>query len=150
MAFGLREGVRRTDLIGVLRAWTQDAARLTQGRGGLADLQHELAEGPSRLTVTIGFGPELLGKVGLSDRTPEWLQQLPDFPQIDRLEDRWSGGDLLLQICADDPLTVAHSARILSSGVRRRGHSAVGAARVPSCRGHRPVRADTTQPLRAD
>ncbi|MEX6466045.1 Dyp-type peroxidase [Dietzia cinnamea] len=118
MAFDLRDGVRRTDLIGVLRAWTQDAARLTQGRGGLADLQHELAEGPSRLTVTIGFGPELLGKVGLGDRTPEWLQPLPDFPQIDRLKDRWSGGDLLLQICADDPLTVAHSARILSSGVR--------------------------------
>ncbi|MGX1769637.1 Dyp-type peroxidase [Dietzia sp. NPDC055343] len=118
VAFDLRDGVRRTDLIGVLRAWTQDAARLTQGRGGLADLQHELAEGPSRLTVTIGFGPELLGKVGLGDRTPEWLQPLPDFPQIDRLEDRWSGGDLLLQICADDPLTVAHSARILSSGVR--------------------------------
>ncbi|MGI9587387.1 MAG: Dyp-type peroxidase domain-containing protein, partial [Dietzia maris] len=81
MAFDLRDGVRRTDLIGVLRAWTQDAARLTQGRGGLADLQHELAEGPSRLTVTIGFGPELLGKIGLGDRTPEWLQPLPDFPQ---------------------------------------------------------------------
>ena len=39
-------------------------------------------------------------------------------PQIDRLEDRWSGGDLLLQICADDPLTVAHAARVLASGVR--------------------------------
>ena len=39
---------------------------------------------------------------------------------IDRLEDRWSGGDLLLQICADDPLTVAHSARVAVLAGRKR------------------------------
>lgn len=118
LAFDLDKRAHRENLIGVLRTWTHDAARLTRGRSGLADLQPELAESPARLTVTVGFGPDLLGKVGLGDRTPDWLRPLPDFPQIDRIEARWSGGDLLLQICADDPLTVAHAARVLASGVR--------------------------------
>lgn len=118
LAFDLSKKAHRENLTGVLRTWTHDAARLARGRSGLADLQPELAEHPARLTVTIGFGPNLLGKVGLGGRSPQWLRPLPAFPQIDRLEDRWSGGDLLLQICADDPLTVAHAARVLASGVR--------------------------------
>lgn len=118
LAFDLDQNARRENLIGVLRTWTQDAARLTQGRSGLADLQPELADNPARLTVTIGFGPDLLGKVGLGDRSPQWLRPLPAFPQIDRLEDRWTGGDLLLQICADDPITVSHASRVLAFGVR--------------------------------
>src|SRR5699024_5392671 len=56
--------------------------------------------------------------IGMPDKKPDWLEQLPPFPEIDRLEDRWSGGDLLLQICADDPLIVSHAARVLASGVR--------------------------------
>ncbi|MCD2264398.1 Dyp-type peroxidase [Dietzia aurantiaca] len=118
LAFDLSKDAHRDNLTGVLRTWSHDAARLARGRSGLADLQPELAESPARLTVTIGFGPDLLDKVGLGDRNPQWLRPLPAFPQIDRLEDRWSGGDLLLQICADDPLTVAHAARVLASGVR--------------------------------
>ncbi|MGX1857098.1 Dyp-type peroxidase [Dietzia sp. NPDC055340] len=108
----------RTEVQGVLRAWSQDAARLTQGHAGLADLEPELAADPARLTVTIGLGPGFFDAIGMPDKRPEWLQQLPAFPQIDQLEDRWSEGDLLLQICADDPLIVAHAARILASGVR--------------------------------
>ena len=45
------------------------------------------------------------------------VRELPAFP-IDRLEARWSGGDLLLQICADDPLTVAHAQRMLIKDAR--------------------------------
>ena len=59
VAFDIVPGATRTEIEGVLRAWSQDAARLTQGRGGLADLEPELAEDPARLTVTIGFGPGL-------------------------------------------------------------------------------------------
>jgi dye decolorizing peroxidase len=42
---------------------------------------------------------------------------LPPFG-VDRLEPRWGGTDLLLQICADDPMTVAHTARVLLKNVR--------------------------------
>lgn len=118
VGFDMARGTTRAEIQGVLRAWTQDAARLTTGRGGLADLEPELAADPARLTVTIGLGPGFFDAVRLPERRPAWLKQLPPFPQIDKLEDRWSGGDLLLQICADDPLVVAHAARILASGVR--------------------------------
>lgn len=118
VGFDLATGATRAEVQGVLRAWSQDAARLTSGRGGLADLEPELARDPARLTVTIGFGPGLFDAVRMPEKRPSWLRQLPAFPQIDQLEDRWSGGDLLLQICADDPLVVSHAARILASGVR--------------------------------
>ncbi|MEW1937714.1 Dyp-type peroxidase [Dietzia maris] len=118
VGFDVVPGATRAEIQGVLRAWSQDAARLTQGRGGLADLEPELAEDPARLTVTIGFGPGLFDAIGMPEKRPDWLRQLPAFPQIDQLEDRWSEGDLLLQICADDPLIVSHAARVLASGVR--------------------------------
>ncbi|TCW23445.1 Dyp-type peroxidase [Dietzia cinnamea] len=118
VAFDIVPGATRTEIQGVLRAWSQDAARLTQGRGGLADLEPELAEDPARLTVTIGLGPGFFDAAGIPEKRPSWLAQLPAFPQIDQLEDRWSEGDLLLQICADDPLIVSHAARILASSVR--------------------------------
>ncbi|KAA0918689.1 Dyp-type peroxidase [Dietzia sp. ANT_WB102] len=118
VGFDIVPGATRTEIQGVLRAWSQDAARLTQGLGGLADLEPELAEDPARLTVTIGFGPGLFDAIGMPDKKPSWLAQLPAFPQIDKLEDRWSEGDLLLQICSDDPVIVAHASRILASGVR--------------------------------
>lgn len=50
---------------------------------------------------------------------PAWLRPLPPF-DIDRLEDRWSGGDLLLQVCGDDPVTVSHAVRTLTKSVRSR------------------------------
>lgn len=118
VAFDLDDDVRRPEVEGVLRTWTQDSARLTRGVGGLADQQHELAENPARLTVTIGVGAGLFDKLDLSDRRPSWLAPLPAFPEIDQLEDRWSGGDLVLQIRSDDELTVAHASRVLSSAVR--------------------------------
>ena len=118
VAFDVARGATPAEIEGVLRAWSQDAARLTVGKGGLADLEHELATDPARLTVTIGFGPGLFDALRMPHRRPDWLRQLPAFPQIDKLEDRWNGGDLLLQICADDALVVAHAVRVLASGVR--------------------------------
>src|SRR5699024_2757785 len=93
VGFDIIDGATRAEVQGVLRTWSQDAARLTEGRGGLADLEPELAEDPARLTVTIGFGPGLFDAIGMPDKKPDWLEQLPPFPEIDQLEDRWSGGD---------------------------------------------------------
>ncbi|QAY62886.1 Dyp-type peroxidase [Xylanimonas allomyrinae] len=100
-----------TALARLMRILTDDAVRLTQGRGALADTEPELATSPARLTVTFGFGPGFVERAGAA-ASPSWLRPLPAFG-IDRLEDRWSGGDLLLQVCADDPLTVAHAVRML-------------------------------------
>ncbi|WP_067968008.1 Dyp-type peroxidase [Nocardiopsis trehalosi] len=103
----------------LLTLLSDDAAKLTQGRAALADSEPELAVVPARLTVTFGFGSGLVERVA-PEAVPTWLRPLPEFA-TDRLRDEWSGGDLLLQICADDPLTVAHAARMLAKDVRAFG-----------------------------
>lgn len=117
VAFDLAPGTDRAALRRLLRLLTDDAARLARGGAPLADTQPELALLPARLTVTFGFGPGLFDAVGVADRRPESLVQLPPFG-IDRLEPRWCGGDLLVQVCADDPLTVAHAQRMLIKDCR--------------------------------
>ena len=95
----------------LLRLLSDDAARLTQGRGALADTEAELAASPARLTVTFGFGPRLV-EIASTQQKPAWLKPLPAF-SIDRLRPEFDDGDLLLQICSDDPMTVAHAQRML-------------------------------------
>lgn len=95
----------------MLRVITGDIERLTDGRGALADSEPELAEVPARLTITVGFGPELVRRVNPA-RVPTWLSDLPAF-SLDQLDPAFSGGDLLLNIQSDDPLTVAHAHRML-------------------------------------
>ncbi|MGX5697908.1 Dyp-type peroxidase [Agromyces soli] len=101
------DGVRR-----MLRVLSDDAARLTRGEPALADTEPELAGSPARLTATFGFGPGLVARTGRTAGTPEWLRPLPAFG-IDRLRPEWCDGELLLQLGSDDPVTLAHAARML-------------------------------------
>ncbi|WP_203861759.1 Dyp-type peroxidase [Plantactinospora mayteni] len=117
VAFSLHSGTDRAALGRLMRLLTDDAARLTQGRAPLADTEPELAVLPARLTITFGFGPGLYVAAGRDERRPASVAELPAF-EIDRLRPAWSGGDLLLQICADDPLTVTHAQRMLVKDAR--------------------------------
>ncbi|WP_442791622.1 Dyp-type peroxidase [Micromonospora sp. NBC_01813] len=117
VAFTLGAATDRAALTRLLRLLSDDAARLTQGIPALADTEPELAVLPARLTITFGFGPALYAAAGLADRRPASVADLPPFP-IDQLQPGWSGGDLLLQICADDPITVAHAQRMLIKDAR--------------------------------
>jgi dye decolorizing peroxidase len=110
VALDLAPGVDREGLRRLMRILTDDAARLTQGVPALADSEPELASAPARLTVTFGFGPGFVARAGASG--PAWLRPLPAF-SIDRLDPAYGDGDLLLQIASDDPLTVAHTTRML-------------------------------------
>jgi dye decolorizing peroxidase len=113
VAFTLHRGTDRDAVARMLRLLTDDAARLTQGSPALGDTDATLAVLPARLTVTFGFGPGLYRAV----QAEPPVADLPAFT-IDRLEPAWSGGDLLLQICADDPLTVTHAQRMLIKDTR--------------------------------
>ncbi|MCX5065835.1 Dyp-type peroxidase [Micromonospora lupini] len=117
VALTLRAGVDRTALSRMLRLLTDDAARLTQGTPALADTEAELGLLPARLTVTFGFGPGLYRAAGVDDRRPASVADLPSF-RVDRLQPAWTGGDLLVQICADDAITVAHAQRVLMKDSR--------------------------------
>jgi dye decolorizing peroxidase len=112
IALDLRDGVDREGVSRLLRLWTDDAARLMSGGAALADMEPELAARPARLAVTMGFGPSFFGRLGLEDRRPPGLVDIPPL-SIDRLQDRWSGGDLVLQVGADDQVTLAHATRLL-------------------------------------
>ncbi|MGW1738595.1 Dyp-type peroxidase [Nocardia sp. NPDC001965] len=117
VAMDLRPGTTRDELTGALRIWTDDAARLTQGRPALADTEPELALRPARLTVTVGLGPGVFERCGLDAERPSWLTPLPPFP-IDKLDPAFCGGDVLLQICAGESTAVAHAVRVLCRSVR--------------------------------
>ncbi|MFD6434475.1 iron uptake transporter deferrochelatase/peroxidase subunit [Streptomyces venezuelae] len=115
----------REEFVQLLKDWTKAAARMTAGHavgegayGGLAeappdDTGEALGLRPSRLTLTIGFGPSLFEKFGLGDRRPDALVDLPKFPG-DNLDKARSGGDLCVQACADDPQVAVHAVRNLA------------------------------------
>ena len=98
-------------LASMMRLLTDDAARLTQGRGALADLDEELAAAPARLTVTFGFGSKVFDRTK-PELKPAWLKPLPEY-SMDQLDPRYTGGDMVIQIQGDDPLSVAHARRML-------------------------------------
>ncbi|MBT2226410.1 Dyp-type peroxidase [Nonomuraea sp. NEAU-A123] len=100
-------------IVRLLQLLTDDARRLTQGRPALADTEPELAMTAARLTITFGFGPGLFAAA----KAESPVAPLPSFT-VDKLEKRWSGGDLLVQICADDSVTVAHALRVIVKDAR--------------------------------
>ena len=122
---------RRDDVADLLRAWTLAASRVCAGEMAAAigdpvfppaDSGEAMGIGPSRLTITFGFGPGLFlsdgaNRYGLADRRPAALIDLPPF-STDRLEPDRSGGDLAVQACADDPQVAFHAVRTLARMTR--------------------------------
>jgi deferrochelatase/peroxidase EfeB len=134
-AFDLKTD-KRDDVIALLRAWTQAAARMTQGQtaGSLdtaddksaVDSADVLGVGASSLTITFGFGPGLFtshdgkDRYGLASRRPAALVDLPRF-NGDQLIAEKTGGDLYIQACANDAQVAFHAVRQLA----RMGYGAI-------------------------
>lgn len=118
VALDLHAEVDAAALRRLMRTLSDDAARLARGEPALADTEPELSAVPARLTVTFGFGPALVARARAA--APDWLRPLPAF-SLDRLQPAWSDGDLLLHVGADDPVTVAHAARMLLKDARSFG-----------------------------
>lgn len=91
----------------LFRSWTELAStNLAQ----TAD--SDLFASPARLTATWGIGPGFLPALGLLRLQPDGLAPLPAFSK-DQLRKRWTGGDLMLQVGADDAVVAATAARHL-------------------------------------
>jgi deferrochelatase/peroxidase EfeB len=122
---------KRADLIKLLKDWTAAAGAMTQGlpagtTGAFdgpydappQDTGEAFGLDTGRLTLTIGFGAGLFEKdgqarFGLVGRRPDALIDLPHFPGDD-LEASRSGGDIVVQACADDPQVAVHAIRNLA------------------------------------
>lgn len=118
---------KRSDLAALLRGWSAMAARLCSGDTPLAaaggdsasglDQAEMMGLGPSLLTITFGFGPSLFvrdgkDRFGLAGQRPEAFVDLPSFPG-DQFEPGRSGGDLFMQVCADNQQVAFHAVRAL-------------------------------------
>ncbi|MFD5599689.1 Dyp-type peroxidase [Leucobacter sp. NPDC058333] len=115
VAYTMHRDTDRAALARLFRILTDDVEGLTSGSAPLADPEPELAARPARLTVTIGVGRGLVDRVDPA-LTPEWLGALPAFSR-DELDGRHDGGDLLVLLQADDPLPIAHAARMLDRDI---------------------------------
>lgn len=112
IAFDLKNKVDESAIARLMRLWTSDSAELTAGQPIIGDPQGEMAENPARLTILVGYGFSLFEKVGAVDRWPLIESSIPSYA-IDRLEERWSDGDLILQIAGDNPQSIFHAAQVL-------------------------------------
>ncbi|HEY7138005.1 MAG TPA: iron uptake transporter deferrochelatase/peroxidase subunit [Acidimicrobiia bacterium] len=126
-AFDVVDGATRRDVVQLLRDWTGASVRLTQGRelgrNDVApappdDTGEALDLAAANLTITFGFGPSLFVRDGvdrfdIARRRPAPLADLPAFPG-DALDPSRSGGDLAVQVCADDPQVAFHALRNLT------------------------------------
>lgn len=129
MVFDMVPGSTRQDLQSVLARWSAGIAQLMAGQpvGQVAPKGDSAvgqdtgeAEGldPAGLTVTVGLSPQVFDqRFGLAAKRPAMLAKLLALPS-DNLQAGFTGGDLSLQACADDPQVVYHAVRNLARMVR--------------------------------
>ncbi|WP_243831950.1 iron uptake transporter deferrochelatase/peroxidase subunit [Naumannella halotolerans] len=134
MTFDLAATALTQDLQVLLARWTAGIAQLMQGESIGAvepdrpdavatDTGEAEGLGPASLTVTVGLGPGIFTDAyGLADKRPALLQDLPRIPG-DQLQEEFTGGDLSLQACADDPQVAYHAIRDLARMVTGTAHT---------------------------
>ena len=117
---------KAAEVADLLRAWTEAAAKMTQGlpAGAGDDLAQPPADSgdvlglpPCRLTLTFGFGAGLfvvdgVDRFGLARQRPAAFVDLPRFTG-DQLAPERTGGDLSVQACGDDRQATMHAVRQL-------------------------------------
>ena len=118
-----------TDVQVLLARWTAAIAQLVKGatigsadpsgvNAVATDSGEALGLGAQGLTVTLGLGPGLFDeRFGLAGKRPTLLKDLPTLPS-DQLRAEYTGGDLCLQACADDPQVAYHAIRNLTRMAR--------------------------------
>ncbi|WP_248929229.1 iron uptake transporter deferrochelatase/peroxidase subunit [Paenibacillus hamazuiensis] len=107
----------------LFKSWTEAAARMAQGQGvgeetGNAllppqDTGEAMGLAAVRTTITFGLGASFFdGRFGLAGKRPPGFVDMPRF-KGDDLRSEWSGGDVVVQACADDPQVAFHAIRNL-------------------------------------
>ncbi len=113
VAYDLLPSTDALALARLLRVWSSDIPPLMEGKSPLGDPVPELSYGGVSLTVTVGFGPGIFALTGLETKRPDGFLDVPPMTH-DKLQSRWSGGDLLVMVAADDATSVAYAERVMT------------------------------------
>ncbi len=118
----------RAALQALLESWSLAASRMTRGLPAGPSLTttrlpndpgEAMGLAPAALTITLGVGAPLFGtperdRFGLAAKRPSNLIDLPAF-KGDALDAQWSGGDLVVQACAEDEQVAFHAIHALAA-----------------------------------
>ena len=89
-----------------------------------ADTGEAFGLAPASLTVTVGLGPSVFTDAyGLAAHRPPRLRDLKQLPS-DSFDPTFTGGDVSLQACADDPQVAYHAIRDLARIAKDSGAAA--------------------------
>ena len=112
----------KNELIQLFKDWTDYSQKLVNGElvkkdGSNAllppsDTGETVGLNPYRLTLTFGVSASFLAKLGLEKKRPKLFRDLPAFPK-EQLREQYTGGDIVIQACADDEQVAFHAVRNL-------------------------------------
>ena len=112
----------KNELIQLFKEWTDYSQKLVNGElvkkdGSNAllppsDTGETVGLNPYRLTLTFGVSASFLTKLGLEKKRPKLFRNLPAFPK-EQLREQYTGGDIVIQACADDEQVAFHAVRNL-------------------------------------
>ena len=112
----------KNELIQLFKDWTDYSQKLVNGElvkkdGANAllppsDTGETVGLNPYRLTLTFGVSASFLTKLGLERKRPKLFRDLPAFPK-EQLREQYTGGDIVIQACADDEQVAFHAVRNL-------------------------------------
>ncbi|WP_350018468.1 iron uptake transporter deferrochelatase/peroxidase subunit [Streptococcus australis] len=112
----------KNELIQLFKDWTDYSQKLVNGElvkkdGSNAllppsDTGETVGLNPYRLTLTFGVSASFLTKLGLEKKRPKLFRDLPAFPK-EQLREQYTGGDVVIQACADDEQVAFHAVRNL-------------------------------------
>ena len=112
----------KNELIQLFKEWTDYSQKFVNGElvkkdGSNAllppsDTGETVGLNPYRLTLTFGVSASFLTKLGLEKKRPKLFRDLPAFPK-EQLREQYTGGDIVIQACADDEQVAFHAVRNL-------------------------------------
>ena len=112
----------KNELIQLFKDWTDYSQKLVNGdlvkKDGSnallppSDTGETVGLNPYRLTLTFGVSASFLTKLGLEKKRPKLFRDLPAFPK-EQLREQYTGGDIVIQACADDEQVAFHAVRNL-------------------------------------
>ena len=112
----------KEEVIQMFKDWTDYSSKLVDGELVKKDSSNALLPpsdtgetvglNPYRLTLTFGVSADFLKKMGLEKKRPKEFRDLPPFPK-EQLQEKYTGGDIVIQACADDEQVAFHAVRNL-------------------------------------